>query len=155
MLPPLIGRLQANMRRLKLFDETQETQIGMALREAVANAIEHGNLEVSSQLREDDEQQYHRLLTERREQSPYRDRRVFVTAEESRSGVIYSIRDEGPGFNPANLPDPTDPANLEKVSGRGLLLIHAFMDQVHHNPTGNEITMIKRVPSAANASEHR
>jgi CheY-like chemotaxis protein len=151
MLPPLIGRLQANMRRLKLFDETQETQIGMALRESLANAIEHGNLEASSQLREDDECQYHRVLAERRQQSPYCDRRVFVAAEESRGGVTYSVRDEGPGFNPANLPDPTDPANLEKVSGRGLLLIHAFMDEVRHNPTGNEITMVKRV-AAADAS---
>ena len=60
-------------------------------------------------------------------------------------GVTYAIRDEGPGFDPSTLPDPTDPANLERVSGRGLLLIHAFMDEVRHNPTGNEITMVKRV----------
>jgi DNA-binding response OmpR family regulator len=148
LLPPLIGRLQNNMRRLNLFDETEQTRISMALREALANAVEHGNLEASSKLREDDETVYHRLLAERRQQSPYRERRVFVTAEETRDGVTYTIRDEGPGFNPANLPDPTDPANLERVSGRGLLLIHAFMDEVRHNSTGNEITMVKRVPAA-------
>lgn len=147
LLPPLIGRLQNNMRRLNLFDETEQTRISMALREALANAVEHGNLEASSKLREDDETVYHRLLAERRKQSPFRERRVFVTAEETRDGVTYTIRDEGPGFNPANLPDPTDPANLERVSGRGLLLIHAFMDEVRHNSTGNEITMVKRVPS--------
>lgn len=145
LLAPLIGRLQANLRRLNLFDETEQTRIGMALREALANAVEHGNLEASSNLREDDETVYHRLLAERRQQSPYRDRRVFVAAEESRAGVTYAIRDEGPGFDPSTLPDPTDPANLERVSGRGLLLIHAFMDEVRHNPTGNEITMVKRV----------
>ncbi|HEV2972516.1 MAG TPA: response regulator [Pirellulales bacterium] len=145
LLSPLIGRLQNNLSRFHLFDETEQTQIGMALREAVANAMEHGNLEANSQLREDDETVYHRLLDERRRESPYRERRVFVVAEESRGGVWYSIRDEGPGFNPALLPDPTDPANLERVSGRGLLLIHAFMDEVRHNSTGNEITMVKRV----------
>jgi CheY-like chemotaxis protein len=145
LLAPLIGRLQANLRRLNLFDETEQTRIGMALREALANAVEHGNLEASSKLREDDETVYHRLLAERRQQPPYRDRRVYVAAEESRTGVTYAIRDEGPGFDPSTLPDPTDPANLERVSGRGLLLIHAFMDEVRHNPTGNEITMIKRV----------
>jgi DNA-binding response OmpR family regulator len=145
LLAPLIGRLQANLRRLNLFDETEQTRIGMALREALANAVEHGNLEASSKLREDDETVYHRLLAERRQQPPYCDRRVFVAAEESRTGVTYVIRDEGPGFDPSTLPDPTDPANLERVSGRGLLLIHAFMDEVRHNPTGNEITMIKRV----------
>ena len=45
----------------------------------------------------------------------------------------------------ASLPDPTDPTNLEKVSGRGLLLIRTFMDEVTHNKAGNEITMIKRL----------
>ena len=144
-MSPLIGRLQANLRRLNLFDETEQTRIGMALREALANAIEHGNLEASSKLREDDETVYHRLLAERRQQPPYCDRRVFIAAEESRQGVTYTIRDEGPGFDPSTLPDPTDPANLERISGRGLLLIHAFMDEVRHNATGNEITMIKRV----------
>ena len=145
LMAPLIGRLQANLRRLNLFDETEQTRIGMALREALANAVEHGNLEASSKLREDDETVYHRLLAERRQQPPYCDRRVFVAAEESRQGVTYTIRDEGPGFDPSTLPDPTDPANLERISGRGLLLIHAFMDEVRHNATGNEITMIKRV----------
>ena len=148
LLPPLIGRLQANMRRLQLFDETEQTRVGMALREALANAVEHGNLEASSKLREDDERNYHRLLAERRQQTPYRERRVFVMADESRASVTYVIRDEGPGFDPSKLPDPTDPANLECVSGRGLLLIHAFMDEVRHNATGNEITMVKRVQAS-------
>ena len=84
------------------------------------------------------------LLAERRQQQPYCGRRVFIGAEETRSGVTYSIRDEGPGFDPSTLSDPTDPSNLEKLSGRGLLLIRTFMDEVHHNPTGNEITMVKR-----------
>ena len=144
LMGPLIGRLQENLRRLRLFDETEQTRIGMALREAVANAMEHGNLEASSELRESDERVYHRLLAERRQQSPYRERRIHVTASESRTAVSYTIRDEGPGFNPGSLPDPTDPANLERVSGRGLLLIHSFMDEVRHNATGNEITMCKR-----------
>jgi anti-sigma regulatory factor (Ser/Thr protein kinase) len=42
------------------------------------------------------------------------------------------------------LPDPTNPANLERVYGRGLLLVRTFMEEVRHNATGNEITMIKR-----------
>ena len=54
------------------------------------------------------------------------------------------IRDEGPGFDPTKLPDPTDPANMEKASGRGLLLIRTFMEEVRHNDQGNEITMVWR-----------
>jgi CheY-like chemotaxis protein len=140
---PLVCRLQHELVRLQLFDESSQMRIGMAVREALANAIEHGNLEASSQLRETDDVAYQQLLAERRIAAPYRDRRLFVAAEQSRDGVTYRIRDEGPGFNRAALPDPTDPANLEHVSGRGLLLIHAFMDEVVHNTTGNEITMLK------------
>ena len=43
--------------------------------------------------------------------------------------------------------DPTDPANIELASGRGLLLIRTFMDEVLHNEVGNEITMVKRKPT--------
>jgi len=53
------------------------------------------------------------------------------------------VRDDGAGFDRALLPDPTDPTNLERVSGRGLLLINTFMDRVEHNASGNEITMVK------------
>ncbi|MBV8232668.1 MAG: ATP-binding protein [Planctomycetaceae bacterium] len=72
-----------------------------------------------------------------------------VHARLSRSEAIYVIRDEGPGFDPATVPDPTDPAHFETPSGRGLLLIRAFMDVVIHNPTGNQVTLIKRRQASA------
>jgi anti-sigma regulatory factor (Ser/Thr protein kinase) len=84
------------------------------------------------------------LIDERRVDPNYRNRRVHVTARESPAEAVYVIRDEGPGFDPSKLPDPTDPSNLVRVSGRGLLLIRTFMDEVHHNEIGNEITMTKR-----------
>jgi hypothetical protein len=114
------------------------------LREALINAIEHGNLELSSHLRERDDDSYLQELRRRSELEPYCSRRVTLCARETRDDVTYVIRDEGPGFNVSSLPDPTDPENLLKASGRGLLLIRAFMDEVSHNPTGNEITLIKR-----------
>ena len=58
--------------------------------------------------------------------------------------VRLIVRDEGPGFDVSSLPDPTDPANLGKSSGRGLLLIRTFMDDVRFNAAGNEITLSKR-----------
>ena len=54
------------------------------------------------------------------------------------------IRDEGKGFRPETLPDPTAPQNLERRTGRGLFLIRTFMDEVRHNAVGNEITLVKR-----------
>jgi CheY-like chemotaxis protein/anti-sigma regulatory factor (Ser/Thr protein kinase) len=144
LVPPLLGYLQENLTRMNLCDEIGKIRVSVALQEALINAIYHGNLEVSSSLRETDDKAYAELIEERRHQKPYRSRRVEVIARETPAEAIYIIRDEGPGFDPSRLPDPTDPANLERVTGRGLLLIRTFMDQVHHNEKGNEITMVKR-----------
>jgi anti-sigma regulatory factor (Ser/Thr protein kinase) len=57
--------------------------------------------------------------------------------------AIYTIRDDGPGFDPSSLPDPTDPANLDRPCGRGLLLMRTFMDNVIYNDRGNEVTLFK------------
>lgn len=144
LIPPLIGHLQENLARMKLCDEIGRIRVSVALQEALVNAIHHGNLEVGSELREKDEKHYYGLIEERRRHKPYSLRRVHVIAKESPAEAHYVIRDEGPGFNPAILPDPTDPANLERVYGRGLLLIRTFMDEVYHNESGNQITLIKR-----------
>ena len=80
-------------------------------------------------------------------QSPFKDRNVYVRAVTSRDRAEITIRDEGPGFDPSKIPDPTDPAFLDRPCGRGLWLIHAFIDEVRHNATGNEITMILRKQS--------
>jgi CheY-like chemotaxis protein len=144
-LQPLIGHLQDLMMQLKLTDKSGLIRIGTALHEALANALEHGNLELRSEAREkDDRRDFLRLIEERRFRSPYRERRIHVRACFSRDEVVYVIRDDGPGFDPSTLADPTDPANIERVSGRGLFLIRTFMDEVRFNATGNEITMIKR-----------
>jgi CheY-like chemotaxis protein len=144
LIPSLIGHLEGNLTRMRLCDENGLIRVAVALREALVNAIHHGNLEVSSALREQDEKRYYQQVEERRYEEPYQDRRVYVVAKESHHEAVYVIRDEGPGFDPASLPDPTDPANLDKVSGRGLLLIRTFMDEVSHNKRGNEITLVKR-----------
>ena len=144
MIPPLIGYLKDSRFRICGADETGLVRVTLALREAVLNAMHHGNLELSSDLRQGNEAAYHQLAAERVTQKPYCDRRVYVTARDSLEGSTYVIRDEGKGFDPSKLPDPLDPENMEKVSGRGLLLIHTFMDEVRHNATGNEITLIKK-----------
>jgi CheY-like chemotaxis protein len=144
LIPPLISYLQDNLARMKLCDEIGRIRVSVALQEALTNAIQHGNLEVSSLLREKDDKAYFALAEERRRIKPYATRRIFVTARESAVEAVYIIQDEGQGFDPSQLPDPTDPKNLEQVHGRGLLLIRTFMDEVYHNERGNEITMIKR-----------
>ena len=154
LLAASVTYMQQTMREMGLFDEAGRLQIGIALEEVLLNAMFHGNLELSSSLREADKPTYHEVARVRAKESPYRERRIFVEASFSPSGAEFKIRDQGPGFDPKTLPDPTDPANLHQVSGRGLLLIHAFMDAVAFNDTGNEVRLTKNarrvnVPPAA------
>ena len=141
----LIASLQNQMAQMEVIDRNGLMRVGMALHEVLANAIAHGNLEVSSELRElPDPRVYWNLAERRRGEAPYRDRRVHLTARLSRREVVFVVRDEGPGFDVSRLPDPTDPANLAKSGGRGLLLVRTFMDDVGFNAAGNEITLTKR-----------
>jgi CheY-like chemotaxis protein len=144
LVAPLIGHLEDCVVRMRQCDRTQLMRVAVALHEALVNAIQHGNLEVPSALRQEDDERFRRLGEERRRQPPYSDRRVRVTARLSPQEAVYVVTDEGPGFDPSNLPDPTDPANLESVGGRGLMLIRTFMDRVEFNDRGNEITMTNR-----------
>ncbi|NOX54555.1 MAG: response regulator [Planctomycetes bacterium] len=144
LIPALVNYLQQAIRGMKLFDESERLRVGVALEEALLNAFYHGNLEISSKLRETDYRLYYDLARARCEQEPYRNRHVYVDAELSREGAVFTIRDEGPGFDLDSLPDPTDPANLDRPSGRGLLLMYTFMSEVRYNETGNVVTLIKR-----------
>ena len=83
------------------------------------------------------------LIEERRNRSPYKDRHIYVHASLSRNEAVIRVRDEGHGFNASAVPDLTDPALADKPHGRGLVLIHTFMDSVRFNVPGNEITMVK------------
>jgi CheY-like chemotaxis protein/anti-sigma regulatory factor (Ser/Thr protein kinase) len=144
IIPPLIGHLEDQLTRMRICDENGLIRVCVALREALINAIDHGNLEVSSELREGDDSNYHDLVNQRRQESPYKDRRVHFETKISRADATFVVRDEGKGFDPSSLPDPTDPANLERIGGRGLLLIRTFMDVVQHNEAGNQIIMVKK-----------
>jgi CheY-like chemotaxis protein/anti-sigma regulatory factor (Ser/Thr protein kinase) len=148
---PLVRHLERDLVALRLVLPQDLVQVGVALREALVNAVEHGSLELDSAQKESDPQGYTALGHTRRALAPYRDRKVRVTVTTTDSAVRFQIRDEGPGFDPKTLPDPEDLANLERAYGRGLLLIRTFMDEVHHNAEGNEITLVKHatpVPSA-------
>jgi len=149
LVPPLVSQIQGHFAPLKLCDQNTAIRLGVALEEAVLNAIIHGNLQVDSDLRQQDEAVYTRCIEKCRHESPSRDRRVHVRTALGPDRAEFTITDKGPGFDPAALPDPTDPANLDRVGGRGLLLIRTFMDQVHFNAAGNAITMTKRCGGAA------
>lgn len=144
LIPSLISYVQNVVRSMGLCDESDVIRVCIALEEALRNAMFHGNLELTSEQREGDSETYQRLIEHRTTNVPYRDRKLYVTVDVTPNSGTFTIRDQGPGFDPTKLPDPTDPANLEKVSGRGLLLMRTFMDDVSFNTTGNQVTMVKR-----------
>ena len=144
MIPSLINYVQSIVSSMGLCDDGDAIRVCIALEEAIRNAIFHGNLELTSEQREGDAVVYQQLVVERNSLPPYRNRQLMVTVDVSPTRGTFTIRDQGPGFDPRKLPDPTDPANLERVSGRGLLLMRTFMDEVEFNETGNQVIMTKR-----------
>ena len=128
-------------------DENVLMQVGIAVQEAIRNAMHHGNLEVSSKLRRESSEVYDAKVLERLSDPDYAERRVTVEASFEGSTFRCTVRDEGTGFEPNAVPDPTDAENLLKTSGRGLYLISMFMDTVEHNESGSEIVMTKRLES--------
>ncbi len=106
------------------FDEDTRSGVSMAIREAMINAILHGNAYAP-------------------------DKRVNLSFEQNGRELIVTITDEGKGFTPDDVPDPLAPENLLKQSGRGIFLMRAFMDEVRFRKLepGTQITLIKRLQS--------
>jgi serine/threonine-protein kinase RsbW len=104
------------------FDEEVRSAIDMAVREAVANAVKHGN-----------------LLDETKS--------VEITFENRSEGFEITVRDFGEGFAVEEIPDPTHPENILKASGRGILFMRSFMDTVewsNHAQGGMIVKMLKK-----------
>ncbi len=99
-----------------------EFSIRLALEEALANAMKHGN-----------------------QMKP--EKKVFVKSTVSGSTVTIEVVDEGEGFSPEKIPDPTWDENVGRPTGRGVLLISSFMDEVTYNEKGNGVVMTKLLGS--------
>ncbi len=149
----LIIHLRERLAAFGLCDEMESVRAGIALEEALLNAMYHGNLELTSaQLEQASvELMTHgrsSLVVARQQTARFRDRRIHVQAELSRRQAEFVVRDEGPGFDAAaHLPLVVDD-DPRRRTGRGLELMHAFMDEVRFNERGNEVTLIKRSAAA-------
>jgi CheY-like chemotaxis protein len=149
LIDSLVDLVQQMVSGMNLVDFTGRLQIGVALKEALLNALFHGSLEIGPEQMDEVEQTLLQeseasLVDRRGSERPYADRRVHVhvtlTAEEAR----IVVRDEGPGFDVASVPDLDQPGALEPEGRRGLSLMRAFMDEVVFNDAGNEVVLVKR-----------
>jgi DNA-binding NarL/FixJ family response regulator/anti-sigma regulatory factor (Ser/Thr protein kinase) len=143
LLTPLLEYLQEEMTQLGRWDSAEQMRITIALDEALRNALYHGNLEISSELRRENDRHYYELARRRASLSPYQDRQINVCIAHDSDRSRFVIRDEGPGFDTSQVGRPIEPEDLLRPSGRGLLLMKSFMDSVIFNSVGNEVTLIK------------
>lgn len=103
------------------FDEDAQHRIGIAVREAMVNAVAHGNRYSAK-------------------------KKVHLSLGSSDDRLEIRIADEGEGFETGSVPDPTESENLMRQSGRGMLMIRAFMDEVFYapgKPKGTSVRMVK------------
>ena len=145
LLRGTVSYIQVIAERFGKIPEADRIRLGICLEESLLNAMIHGNLEISSDLRQGDADAYDKLIDLRLQQRPYCDRLMEIVLSFTTDQLIFTIRDEGPGFDVDSVPDPTNFENLSKPSGRGLLLIRLFMDDVQHNTKGNQITLVKNL----------
>jgi serine/threonine-protein kinase RsbW len=113
--------LQERVAKLGLI-KPDRSNLFVALDEAFVNAVKHGNKSDPTKL-------------------------VRITAELTPQEASFTVEDEGEGFDITQIPDPCDPANLFRTSGRGVLLIYNIMDEVEYNAQGNRVKMVKRPES--------
>ncbi|CAN5354535.1 response regulator [soil metagenome] len=144
LVAPLVALLQEDLRAMGLCDSAGVTQVGVAIEEALLNSIYHGNLQLSSALHKVDENGLKELVEQRLATPAYCNRGLRVYANVTRNEATYVIFDQGSGFDISKLPDPADTANMDKSSGRGIVLMQMFMDKVTYSANGTQVTMEKK-----------
>lgn len=104
------------------YPSTSAFAVRLAMEEAIVNGFKHGNKDQPGST-------------------------VRVQWSVTPDAVQISIEDSGPGYSPDAVPDPTEPDRLEIPSGRGLMLMRAYMTRIWHNEIGNQVTMVYARPS--------
>jgi serine/threonine-protein kinase RsbW len=115
---PMIEALIATMKQ-RDYCERDTFEMSLVMEEALINALKHGN-----------------------KQNPMKDAWVRWSVDPRR--VLVIVEDEGDGFDPTCIPDPTKPENLERPSGRGLFLMRCYTDWMRFNKRGNRVALCKR-----------
>lgn len=143
---PIINQIAINLTMLVPASEILNLKIGME--EILKNAIEHGNLTISAEEKNQALEQgvFGKLINSRLKQNNNGRKKIFITAKLDQEAFSVTIRDQGEGFNWKSLPQPSG-KSLLNFSGRGILLTRIYFDEVLYNDRGNEVTLVKRISS--------
>ena len=117
-VPEVVETIVAEVEKVGGYPDRSVFAIRLSIDEAVTNAIRHGN-----------------------GQDPHK--QVVIEYEVGADRVTVRVCDEGPGFAPDELPDPTAEENLIRTHGRGVMLMNAYMTEVSFNDRGNCVTLVK------------
>ncbi len=150
LIEPLVTLVLQMVGGMDVCDAAARLQIGVALEQAILNAIYHGNLELSSEEMRADRDFREKspdghgssLVQERMESDTYGARTVFVRALVTREEARFTVRDEGRGFDVQSCLNVS--LSDDENAGRGLVLMWALMDKVAYNKVGNEVTLVKK-----------
>jgi serine/threonine-protein kinase RsbW len=110
-----VEKLITNLREQYLFSDDLHNRIWIVLNEAVTNAIRHGN-----------------------KFNPSKNVKLLVEQQSDRF-ISFTIKDQGEGFDPDNVPDPTSPERIEEPNGRGVFLIRKLADYVCYSANGTAV----------------
>lgn len=160
LIPPLVDLVQQMLAGMRCCDATGRMHAGIAVEEALLNAVLAGNLEMNREEVREARSLLRQgvvspVVKQRASAAPYAGRVTHVRTDISPSLAVFTIRDEGRGFDTSQVPDRDNPDTLEQLAGRGLVLMKQFMDEVTFNEAGNEVTMVMRCAPCDQATPSR
>jgi CheY-like chemotaxis protein len=145
LLDPFVELFQQIVHGMGLCDDTDRFRVGMAVKEALLNALLRGNLELTAdQTRGLDETLPDVVQQRLSQRQDLAERRVHVSIRIDPQQAVFVVRDDGQGFDTRDVPTKGGLGSLDGETGRGIVLMQAFMDEVTYNDRGNEVTLVKQ-----------
>jgi anti-sigma regulatory factor (Ser/Thr protein kinase) len=119
-------------------------KVGMAIYEAISNAVIHGNLQIPSVLKDQSITKFNEYLKERIRLKKWYNKKIKITSRITKNKLFVSVEDEGKGFDVKKVFEEIKIPRIDIAYGRGILIMLNFMDKVYFNSKGNKVSMIKQ-----------
>lgn len=130
-----------------VIDEANVNLFAAALYEVAINAIEHGNLGISYETKKEwiEKNIYHEKLAELLKTETAKNTFVEISLEIEIDCITLTVKDEGDGFKPQKAIEKIKQEDIRRNSGRGMMMMKSYFDEIKYNETGNSITLIKKI----------
>jgi CheY-like chemotaxis protein len=149
LIAPLVDLVNQLIAGMGVLSGNELVRFSTAFDHALQNGMLHGNLEITPAQVATFRQSFAdgvepEFIVKRRQEAPYRDRRLAVQVRIEKDAVYGSVTDEGPGFDISLVPSLQSVERILGTDGRGLVLLTSFMDEVRYNKHGNQVHFTKR-----------